>query len=78
MEDMNRDLVFQSNGIMEVRGAMMELGTGTGSTQTFDFNTLYSGLLTDITYVEVETNPPFALPYIPWHIVEIAPKYYHI
>lgn len=77
LENMNRDLRFESNGILEVRGAMMSLGTGTGSSQTFDFSTLYAGALTDITYVEIEQTAGSG-DYIPWHIVEVSSAYYNI
>jgi hypothetical protein len=77
LEDMARDFRFEGNGVMEVRGAMMELGTGTGSAQTFDFSTLYSGVLTDVTYVEVEQTAGSG-DYMPWHIVEVASRYYHV
>lgn len=77
LEDMTRDFRFEGNGVIEIRGAMMELGTGTGSSQTFDFTSLYSGVLTDITYVEVEQTAGSG-DYMPWHIVEVASRYYNI
>jgi hypothetical protein len=75
--DNTRDLRFESNGVLEIRGAMMELGTGTGAAQTFDFATLYGGALTDITYVEVETAVGSG-DYMPWHIAEIASRFYAV
>ena len=77
LNDQTRDLRFESNGILEVRGAMMSLGSGTGSSQTFNFASLYSGVLTDITYVEIEQTAGSG-DYIPWHIVEVSSAYYHI
>lgn len=74
--DLNtRDFQFESNGILEVRGNMMEIGTGTNAVQSFDFSTLYGGVLTDITYVEVEQSAG-SDDYIPWHIVDITPTFY--
>lgn len=77
LQDMTRDFRFEGNGVMEVRGVMMELGTGTGSAQTFDFSSLYSGMLTDVTYVEVEQTAGSG-DYMPWHIVEVASQYYNV
>jgi hypothetical protein len=75
--DMNRDFRFEGNGVMEVRGQMMEIGTGTGASQSFNFATLYSGVINDITYVEVETASGSG-EYTPWGIVPIDPIYFNV
>lgn len=73
--DLNtRDFQFESNGIFEVRGNMIQIGTGNGAAQSWDFSTLYGGVLTDITYVEVETAVG-SNEYMPWFLVDIAPAY---
>jgi hypothetical protein len=77
LEDQTRDLRFEGNGILEIRGNKIELGTGTGASQTFDFATLFSGALTDITYVEVETASG-SDEYMPWHIIDVTPEYYNV
>lgn len=77
LQDNTRDLRFEGNGILEIRGAPIELGTGTGASQTFDFATLFSGALTDITYVEVETASG-SNEYMPWHIIDVTPEFYDV
>jgi hypothetical protein len=74
---MNRDFRFEGNGVMEVRGQMMEIGTGTGASQSFNFATLYSGVINDITYVEVETASGSG-EYTPWAIIPIDPIYFNV
>jgi hypothetical protein len=76
LEDNTRDLRFEGNGILEIRGNKIEIGTGTGASQTFDFATLFSGALTDVTYVEVETASG-SNEYMPWHIFDVTPAYYN-
>lgn len=73
--DNTRDLRFEGNGILEIRGNAIEIGTGNGNAQTWNFSTLYSGVLTDITYVEVETAAGSG-EYMPWHIIDVTPTYY--
>ena len=73
--DNTRDLRFEGNGVLEIRGNAIEIGTGNGSSQTWDFATLYSGVLTDITYVEVETASGSG-EFMPWHIIDVTPTYY--
>jgi len=73
--DNTRDLRFEGNGIIEVNGAPMEIWTSDGTAKSWDFSTLYSGALTDITYVEVETAPSSG-EYMPWFIANITPDYY--
>jgi hypothetical protein len=74
---LTNDFQFESNGIFEIRGNMIEIDTGTGAAQSWDFSTLYSGVLTDITYVEVETAVG-SNDYMPWYLVDIAPAYYSV
>jgi len=74
--DMNRDLRFEGNGVLEVRGAPIVIGTGTGSQMTWDFASLFSGAVTDVTYVDVETAPGSG-EYMPWHIVDVTPRFRH-
>lgn len=61
------DFQFEGQGIFEVQGQMMELGTGNGAQQTFDLSTLYGGVLNDLTYIEVETSSGSGV-YMPWYI----------
>lgn len=77
LQDNTRDLRFEGNGLLEIRGAPMEIGTSSGSQMTFDFATLYSGVLTDITYVEVETAPSSGV-YYPWHIANTTSRFYSL
>jgi len=77
LENNTRDLRFEGNGVLEIRGAPMEIGTSSGSQMTFDFATLYSGVLTDITYVEVETAPSSGV-YYPWHIANTTSRFYSL
>jgi hypothetical protein len=73
--DNTRDLRFEGNGVLEIRGAPMEIGTSAGVAMTFDFSTLYSGAITDITYAEVETASGSG-EYMPWFIANITPAFY--
>lgn len=73
----NSDLRFEGNGILEIRGNMIEIGTGNGASQSWDFSSLFSGALTDVTYVEVEQVAGSG-DYIPWHIAEVASRYYRV
>ena len=75
LEDNTRDLRFEGNGIIEINGAPIEIWTSDGTAKSWDFSTLYSGALTDITYVEVETAPSSG-EYMPWFIANITPDYY--
>jgi len=75
LQDTNRDLRFEGNGIIEVRGAPMTIGTSDGNQQTWDFSTLYSGVITDITYADVETASG-SDNFMPWFIVNTTPDYY--
>jgi len=74
LEDMNRDFRFEGNGVLEIRGAPIVLGTSDGTQQTWDFSSLYSGILTDVTYVEVETAAG-SDDFMPWHLVDVTPRY---
>lgn len=73
----NSDLRFEGNGILEIRGNMIEIGTGNGASQSWDFSSLFSGALTGVTYVEVEQVAGSG-DYIPWHIAEVASRYYRV
>ena len=74
INDMDNDLRFEGNGVLEIRGAPLEIGTGTNAAQTFDFATLYGGVIPEITYVEVETTSGSGV-YMPWAIVHDDPKF---
>lgn len=74
LQDMNRDFRFEGNGILEVRGAPIVLGTSDGTQQTWDFSTLFSGVVTDVTYVDVETASGSG-EFMPWHIVDVTPRF---
>lgn len=69
------DLRFEGNGVLEVRGNMIEIWTSDGTYKSWDFSTLYSGAYTDITHVEVETAPGSGV-YQPWRTAEITPHLY--
>jgi len=74
LQDMTRDLRIEGNGILEIRGNKIEIGTSDGTQQTWDFSTLYSGAYTDITYAEVETANGSGV-YMPWFIVNNTPAF---
>lgn len=70
LSSLAKDFRFEKNGIMETRGASIELGTGTGLTQSFSF----SGDLASIpypSYVEIETASGSNL-FLPWVIIPTA------
>lgn len=69
------DLRFEGNGVLEVRGDMIEIWESDGTYKSWDFTSLFSGKLTDITHVEVETSPG-SDDYMPWPIIEITPSMY--
>jgi hypothetical protein len=75
LERNNRNLRFEGNAIIEIKGAPMEIWTSDGTAKSWDFSTLYSGAITDITYVEVETAPSSG-EYMPWFIANITPDFY--
>jgi len=74
LEDTNRDFRFEGNGVLEVRGAPIVLGTSDGTQQTWDLATLFSGAVTDVTYVDVETASGSGV-FMPWPIVDITPQF---
>lgn len=74
LNEMNNDFRFEANGIFEIRGAPMSLGTGNGLSQTFDFSSLFGGAIKNITYVEIEESPGSGV-YMPWPIVHEDPKF---
>lgn len=63
------DYRFEQNGIFEVRGAAIEIGTGTGlAGQTFDFSSSPLDVIPYPSYVEVETASGSGV-YLPWWII---------
>ena len=67
LNDVNADFQFEGQAIFEIQGQMIELGTGNGAQQTFDFTSLFGGVLTDLTYLEVEESAGSGT-YMPWYI----------
>lgn len=74
---MNRDFRFRANAVLEIRGQMIEIGTGTNSAQSFNLGTLFSNVIDDLTYVEVETASGSGI-YKPWTIIPIDPIFFHV
>jgi hypothetical protein len=74
LHDMDHDLRFEAGGILEIRGAPMALGTGNGLAQTWDFTSLFGGVIRHMTYVEVEETAGSGV-YMPWQIVHEDPKF---
>ena len=70
------DLRFEGNGVLETRGNMIEIGVGDGTYKSWDFSTLFGGVYTSVTLVEVEITAGSG-NYKPWRIVDITPRYYH-
>ena len=68
------DYRFEKNGRMIVRGAAIELGTGTGSSgQAFDLSVSPYATIPYPSYVEVETGVGTGI-YLPWFVVPVAGK----
>jgi hypothetical protein len=59
---------------MEIRGNAMPLGTGTGAAQTWDFTSLFGGVIRHMTYVEVEETAGSGV-YMPWPVIDEDPKF---
>ena len=74
LNDMNNDLRFEAGGVLEVRGAPMSLAVGTGAAQTYDFTVLFGGVITTLTYVEVEEVAGGGV-FMPWPIIQEDPKF---
>ena len=74
LQDMDNDLRFEAAGILEIRGAAMPLASGTGAAQTWDFASLFGGVIRHMTYVEVEETAGSGV-YMPWGIVAEDPKF---
>ena len=74
LHDMDHDLRFEAGGVLEIRGAPMALGTGTGAAQTFDFTSLFGGVIRHMTYVEVEETAGSGV-YMPWAVIQEDPKF---
>jgi hypothetical protein len=72
--DMNNDLRFEAGGVLEIRGAPMALAAGTGAAQTWDFTSLFGGVIRHMTYVEVEEVAGSGV-YMPWPVVHEDPKF---
>jgi len=77
LETTNRNLRFEGNGVLEVAGAPIVIGTSNGTQQTWDFATLFSGAVTDVTLVEVETAPG-SDEWSPWNLVDITPQFRNV
>lgn len=74
LHDMTHDLRFEAGGVLEIRGAPMSLGTGTGAAQTFDFTSLFGGVIRHMNYVEVEETAGSGV-YMPWPVIQEDPKF---
>jgi hypothetical protein len=74
LQDMDNDLRFEAAGILEIRGAAMPLASGTGAAQTWDFATLFGGVIRHMTYVEVEESAGSGT-FMPWPIIAEDPKF---
>jgi hypothetical protein len=74
LHDMDHDLRFEAGGVLEIRGAPMSLGTGTGSAQTWDFTSLFGGVIRHMNYVEVEESAGSGV-FMPWQVVHEDPKF---
>lgn len=68
LESYTHDFTMSGNAVWEIDGKMIEVGTGTGALQTFDFNTLLGGAYDNVTYIEVETGVGTGV-YQPWIIL---------
>jgi hypothetical protein len=69
-----QDFRFEKNGRMTVRGAAIELGTGTGASgQAFDLSVSPYDVIPYPSYVEVETGVGTGI-YLPWFVVPVAGK----
>jgi hypothetical protein len=74
LHDMNHDFRFAAGGVLEFKGAPMSLGTGTGAAKSWDFATLFGGVIRHMTYVEVEEAAGSGV-YMPWPIIDEDPKF---
>ena len=74
LQDMDNDLRFEAAGILEIRGAAMPLASGTGAAQTWDFTSLFGGVIRHMTYVEVEESAGSGV-YMPWPVIHEDPKF---
>lgn len=66
-----KDFRFEKNGIMECRGAPIQIGTGNGTTQTFSFSSSPLNTIPYPSYVEVETASG-SNTYMPWVVIPTA------
>jgi hypothetical protein len=74
LHDMTHDLRFEAGGVLEFRGAPMALASGTGAAQTWDFTSLFGGVIRHMTYVEVEETAGSGV-YMPWPVIHEDSKF---
>jgi hypothetical protein len=74
LNDMTNDLRFEAGGVLEIRGAPMSLAVGTGAAQTYDFTSLFGGVIKTMTYVEVEEVAGGGV-FMPWPVIQEDPKF---
>jgi hypothetical protein len=74
LNDMINDLRFEAGGVLEIRGAPMSLAVGTGAAQTYDFTSLFGGVIKTMTYVEVEEVAGGGV-FMPWPVIQEDPKF---
>jgi len=77
LKSMIHDIITTGNSFLIGRGQPLDLGTSTGAYMSWDLSTLFGGVLTDITYIEVETAAGSG-EYREWPILEVDPRYWHI
>lgn len=74
INDMDNDLRFEAGGVLEIRGAPMALSSGTGAAQTWDFTSLFGGVIPQVNYVEVEEVAGSGV-FMPWPVIQEDPKF---
>jgi hypothetical protein len=74
LNDPTNDFRFEAGAALEIRGAPMPLGAGTGAAQSWDFTTLFGGVIRHMTYVEVERSPGSG-SYMPWPVIAEDTKF---
>lgn len=77
LKSMVHDIITTGNSFLVGRGQPLDLGTSTGAYMSWDLSTLFGGVLTDITYIEVETAAGSG-EYREWTILEVDPKFWHV
>jgi hypothetical protein len=58
------DFRFEKNGILETRGAPIEVGTGNGGVQTFDISSFPSNYWPSVVQVETASGSGVFLPWV--------------